>query len=170
MLENISFGLKWLTDTVANARTVFGLAVFFGVFWLLGGDAIEGLGLPRAVHSLLGVATFAFFAAGIAQVTPRVWGVAQSAWAERRRRAKVIDYLDTLSPKEVKVIVECVRDNRQSVELPLHMGAGPSLAHKGILIPARIGHPLGYSYTIDGFVWDYLQKNRESVLERSEKK
>ncbi len=165
MFESIMSGLKWLSDAVGNARVTAGLAAFFGVFWLFGGGPLDELGLPPAAHTLTGVACLASLAALATQAVPRLWNTARSAWAERRRRAEVIKYLDTLSPDEREVIVGCVRDNQQSALLAIHMGVGPSLEAKGILIRAGMGHSMGYPYIIPAFVWDYLQRNKEVVLE-----
>lgn len=90
---------------------------------------------------------------------------------ERRREAQeaALDRIEHLSPRELRYLAKCVRDNSQSFYTYVHSPPVTTLMGKGLVYtPGGTHNQDHYPFTIHDFAWKALLERRDEILSRDD--
>jgi len=161
---------EWLKVIQLKPRFLFGLYVI-GLLLLFFPDGWAtkfGFQVIReSFRGWIGIGTLGAFAFWLVQLIP-FW---KEARIIKKHRTSVIDSISSLSTDELLLLAFCIDRNQRTLTLEFTHRVANALKSKGLLVAATgAGNGLAWAFTVPSFVWEYLQKNQESIFPESELK
>jgi hypothetical protein len=166
-------------------RYLFAVCFFGTLLLFLPSDISDRFGFTSIVNSYrgwIGLATLAIFTIWVVQL----WGwyqerrtrlkgerdaeaKSEQLKTEAKERAeKILGLLSTLSENEYRFIVYALYRNQQTVFIKFSDKAAQALLGKRIVTPTPQGDVLNFPFTINNFVWEYLQKHKSEWLPKDD--